>query len=100
MCECHASYRPLIRSMAARLAVHVRFPLISGDELEDTVLRAQEMDSPECQALVSEGFGLLSNVFRLTHESACALEAHKLDSRNQCLLGSIPTVWSSSFILL
>ena len=63
--------------MAARLAVHVRFPLISGDELEDTVLRAAEMDSPECQALVSDLLSdLLSNVFQLIHGSACAPGAH------------------------
>ncbi|CAI5534316.1 unnamed protein product [Closterium sp. Naga37s-1] len=38
---------------AVRLAEHVRFPLITGDDLEDVVLKALEVDSPECQALVS-----------------------------------------------
>ncbi|GJP56442.1 hypothetical protein CLOM_g15506 [Closterium sp. NIES-68] len=39
---------------AVRLAEHVRFPLMTGDDLEDVVLKAAEMDSPECQALVRE----------------------------------------------
>lgn len=36
-----------------RLAEHVRFPLMTGDDLEEVVLKTPEMDSPECQALVS-----------------------------------------------
>ncbi|CAI5534318.1 unnamed protein product, partial [Closterium sp. Naga37s-1] len=39
---------------AVRLAEHVRFPLMTGDDLEDVVLKAPEVDSPECQALVRE----------------------------------------------
>eukprot|EP00897_Mesotaenium_endlicherianum_P010502 jgi/Mesen1/9480/ME000063S08933 len=42
------------RRAAARLAEHVRFPLMTGDDLEDVVLKAPEMEGPECGALVKE----------------------------------------------
>lgn len=39
---------------AALLAEHVRFPLMTGDDLEEVVLKAPEMDSSDCAALVKE----------------------------------------------
>ena len=60
--------------MAARLAVHVRFPLIPGDELEDTVLRAPEMGSPDCQALVSGFAGRCSE--RCVQAILCSIFKH------------------------
>ncbi|CAI5964038.1 unnamed protein product [Closterium sp. NIES-65] len=61
---------------AVRLAEHVRFPLMTGDDLEDVVLKAPEVDSPECQALVREAawFRAYSLVrrLRLMNETAAA----------------------------
>lgn len=39
---------------AIKLAENVRFPLMTGDDLEEVVLKAPEIDTPECQALVRE----------------------------------------------
>lgn len=59
---------------AKRLAEHVRFPLMTGDDLEDVVLKAPEMQTEECQALVREAawFRAYSLVrrLRLMNESA------------------------------
>lgn len=52
------------------LAEYVRFPLMTGDDLEEHVLGAPEMDSPECARLVKEAawFRFVSEfVFRLSN---------------------------------